>query len=261
MARAKAKLDLTLFPFLSVLAGMIAVMMLFMMITLGTRVIGDDDESKKPSPPPPPSKIKVDDLEEPELSDEEGINPERYEKLKQEVLGLSAILAERRTQHKELALAVEQLEGLIEVKKNEIEVVGVTQTKPGRKLGEPTLVDVVPVNGVNALRKKPHYVEVVATGYILQPSKKSFPMVKKTETAARDEFTVDSGLREFLASVNVKRNKEFIVFLIHPNGTTAFLNLLGYIDREYPYRPKAIDQYDVGWEPFSREWLLIPDKK
>lgn len=258
MARAKAKLELTLFPFLSVLAGMIAVMMLFMMITLGTRVIGDEEQAQRPVAPV--EKVKLEYLDEADASDAAGIDAERYEKLQREIAQLSGLLAERIKQQTELALAVEQLESLIEVKKNEIEIVGVPKPKPGKSLGEPTQVDVVPIRGDFVLTKKAHYIEVTSAGYLLYPSKTMYPTIGRKETPARDEFTIDPALRQFLAGVNDKRKKEFIVFLVHPNGATAFRNMLGYIDDAYPFRPGATDQYDVGWEPFFKGWQYVPGK-
>lgn len=267
MARAKAKLELTLFPFLSVLAGMIAVMMLFMMITLGTRVIGDEEQGQRPSAAV--QKVKLEYLDEADASDAAGIDAERYEKLHQEIAQLSGVLAERIAQHRELALAVEQLEGLIEVKKNEIAIAPSTQTRPGKVLGEATLVDVVPIVGANVIRKKAHYVEVDARGYYLYPGRVFHPKAEKKPGAPEQPIrigkpwvTIDPGLEKFLSSINVNRKKEFIVFLVHPSGVTPFKNLLhGYIDEVFPFKNNRDDEYDVGWEPFPKGWKYVPDSK
>ncbi len=259
MARGKSKLDLTLFPFLSVLAGMIAVMMLFMMITLGTRVIGEEPDAEPESGPGTSVSLEV--VEAQDVGDGSGIAEDQFEKLHQELQSLSGQLIDRIQRQKELLVALDQLEGLIEQKKNEIEVVGVMSSKPGKKLGQPTLVDVVPVRETGGPNKKIHFVEVSASGYLLHPKEIKFPPVTANSDAGIRDFTVDPAFKKFLEDIDTKRRTEFIVFLIHPNGATSFMNVLSYIDQRFPYRPGAADQYDVGWEPFSKDWKYSSPSK
>jgi hypothetical protein len=256
MPRKKAKLDLTLFPFLSVLAGMIAVMMLFMMLTMGTRVIGDDAVAKKqraarPKKPPgdAPESLAL------PSSVADAIDDVRYEQFRQEIVRLSGVLAERKKQHDELVASVDRLEGLVEEKKNEVALAGVTRPRPGRKIGQPTPVDVVPVQGGGGgPSKKAVYFEVNATEYILHPEKRSFPVVTDKGTPAAPSWVVDPALAKVLAEVYREKKQKYIIYLIHPGGTVAWRNLDGYIERTYP-------DLDVGWEPFARDWLYVSGKK
>jgi hypothetical protein len=259
MPRPRAKIELTLFPFLSVLAGLIAVMMLFMMITLGTRVIGEESEGEQARAAEPKPETNLSDDEKSDDTDA-GIDETRWQALNDEINKLTADLIQRRNQHVELARSVEQLEALVELNKNQMDLKP-PQVTAGKVLGAPRQVEVVPAKGDFKFYKKAHYVEVTAAGYLLYPDKTLFPPVQRREAASGDTFTVDPKLSAFLDSVSAKRKKEFIVFLVHPSGTTVFNSMLRYLDQRYPLVNNPSAEFDTGWEPFPQGWVYVPGRE
>ncbi len=242
MARRRVKVELTLFPFLSVLAGLIAVLMLFMIVTVSTRVIAAEEKAAKSSS----RKTEIN-----KTGAEDGIDLENYELFRQEVDRLAGLLAERQREHEALRVNVEQLEDLIESKKDEFIRPARGARRVGVKLGEPTPVSVVPARG-HAGTKKPIFVEVSATGYVVYPDKTAYRTVEKKRVQGKERLVADPDpqLAKFLAGVGKQSKSTYLVFLIHPNGAAAWRNLMEFLFEHHP-------QVDTGWEPFSPDWLLI----
>lgn len=252
MARRKAKVELTLFPFLSVLSGLIAVLMLFMIVTISTRVV--DEAAASPAPPPPP------EAPQPgrpggaqKTPDEASIDAERYEELQREIDRLTAALNERQQMRREMIRQLLEITDLIEAKKIELTTAPRADGKKiGVKLGEPTPVNVIPSGSVK-VNKKPVFIEVSATGYIVHPQKLNLPPVTKAnKNDPNSDFIAPAEVTQFLTEFSKKdRLTKYLVFLIHPNGAEVFNNIRIHILLKYK------DAFDVGWEPFSREWILL----
>ena len=74
--------------------------------------------------------------------------------------------------------------------------------------------------------------------------------VQEKEGPNGPEFVASPELTKFLAEVNKSRANTYVVFLIHPNGADNFFPLRVYVKRTYK-------DLDMGWEPFSREWVFF----
>lgn len=234
MARRRSKVDLTLFPFLSVLAGLIAVLMLFMMVTLGTRAIEASDKAA------PAAADAV----------EGGLSDEDYAQRDREVRRLEDALKRRLKEVAELRRQQDDLEALIELKKDEKALAERTGKRKGVRLGaaEEVKYKLIPAKG-QAVTKKPTFVEVDKDGYLVHPGLARYPAVTRHEEGGRFVFRPAPALREFLEKVHKNGERQYLLFLLHPSGVTGYDYLQFYLR-------DARLKIDTGTEPFSRDWLL-----
>lgn len=253
MARRKVKVDLTLFPFLSVLAGLIAVLMLFMIVTVSTRVIAADDRRGGD-----------------QGNAEDGIDPESYDRLAAEINRLVGLLAQRQQEYSELERLQEELRALIDAKKAEMQLAreGAQGRRRGLKLGEPSPVEVVPAKGYE-VKKKPILIEVKADGYLVHLKEAThFPAVVEQKVGEEEKYTADPKLVAFLNQVDKNRANEYLLFLLHPSGVSVYDNLRRYLLHNYSEKIQnplgggvvqviTKTRIDIGDEPFSPEWLLL----
>ena len=234
MPRRRAKLELTLFPFLSVLSGLIAVMVLFMIVTISTRVISVESVQV--------GEAKPGETGEPAIPD--GIDPETHAELERDIGKLEAILARRLKERDELRLELREIRALLEAKEMELEKsAAAAKAPPGLALGEPAPVRMIPARGADGVERKPVYIEVNSTGYLVHPEKKVFPI------APGPKVEVPAGLKSVMAEIAQKADTHYPLLLIHTDGAEAFQSLLIHVRLNHP-------GLNLGWEPFSREWLL-----
>lgn len=241
MPARREKLDVSLFPFLSVLCTVIAVMVVLGIMILNTRVVARAEQgykklsagaaSRQPGSQDAPS---------------DGIDNERYRQLEEEVTQLSQSFDERKSRMASLRLKFKELQALLEsLKDSEGERIG----GAGREAGAPDPITMVPLDG-QEIRLKPIFVEVRADGYTVHPSKQHFPAIQvQQEVGTRLRVDLSSDLREFLTNVDTRRQQEYLVFLIHPNGATAFSTMRSYLLFNY-------SKLRMGWEPFARTWIM-----
>lgn len=244
MPRRQSKIELNFFPFLSILCGLIAILVLFMMIIMTTRVI-EETAVAGVAPPSSPPKTVPRPLED-------GIPKEDYEKIQAEIDRLAGTLIERQQELEELARKRDELRDLIETKK--LEMVAIPRGKSNKwgPPGEPTLVDVVPDAEGKGRRKTPIFVECRAEGYLVQPDGDTYPAM----TASPDELPIPSPeLTKFLDGVRKRSLTEYIVMLVHPNGVETFTALERLLDSE------SYKTINKGKEPFSTEWQFSKPKK
>lgn len=246
MSRRNTRFELTLFPFLSVLAGLIAVMMLFMIVITSNRVLvatETEDRQRRSSPPRQASELP------------DGIDAEDFVVLREELDRLRGTLAERRQQFEELRRKYQELSEFVEQRPD---------AKPDEKprsgvvLGAPSPVDVIPARSGPVTTKRPIFVEVSAAGYVVHPRE---PVVsERTEykvivrdpkaTDPKKAFDVLPEVTAFLSTVEKNSNKFYLVLLVHPSGSDALLAMVNYVGLKHP-------KIELGWEPFSREWILL----
>ena len=109
--RVGANPEVNMFPFLSVLCSIIGVLMLFMLMIIASRVVGQQTPAPALGPPPPPPP-PVEQLEP-------GVSEEDYARLDEQIRRQAALLNERVNELQNLKRTVEQLEDLIETKEDE----------------------------------------------------------------------------------------------------------------------------------------------
>lgn len=245
MRRSDSSPSISMFPFLSVLCTVIGVLVLFIVLVLSTRVVQEEElvrrteaHDRRPRPGAPEAV-------------EQGVSPETYEQLEAGLAALSERLQQRRRDRSQLKQRLAAVEDLLEYKKTRQTLVA--QPPPARPLVQPERVHVTPAptgikdDGVK-VTLRPILVECAASGYTMHPSKERFPLVEG-DLSELDKLTVDAALKRFLKQVDGRKQREYLVFLIHPNGVEAFRALRRYVENEHA-------KVRIGWEPFAREWLV-----
>lgn len=241
-----------MFPFLSVLCCVIGILILFIVLVLSTRVVVEEEKYKEIEAHRREQRSGKPDV----LA--EGIDPATYRALEDELRRLQDLLQERKTKRDELVERLAALEELLELKKNEVFVPVKIVRAP--EFDKPEPVAMVPDQGVK-VDLRPIFVEVSLQGYIVHPEKDVYPPLNGDSTgsnaasagATSASAKVASGLETILQRINSRRKKEYIVFLIHPNGVEAFCDLRQYLMDKY-------EGIQMGWEPFSREWVMAQAK-
>lgn len=240
-----------MFPFLSVLCSVIGVLMLFMMITISTRVI----EAEEPSDDSPASSQ--------ERGVKDGIDAGAYRRLERDVRLQETALAERIQQQKELARRIQFLRRQLRVRKRQLAQARTPPAAPLR-LNQPDKVRLVPDNAATQ-GKKPVFIEVSIDGYLRQPEKVRYAPLKRLQdgrTLAELRFRIDPRFAAFLREMEDQPDR-FIVFLIHPNGVEAFQNVVLYIYKHHSVRDGRgglRPRIRYGKEPFSPEWEFVRGK-
>jgi hypothetical protein len=244
MARKRTSLDVSLFPFLSVLCSVIGVLVLFIVMVLSTRVVAIEEErfqeteeyKHKPLPGKPGAL-------------EEGIDEASFKELSLEVERLSQLLGERHEKKEALTQKLAALEDLLEFKKTELLVPSKAPPKP-REFDKPESMQMVPEEAFQ-VNLRPIFVEITNQSYTIHPSQKSFPAIASGDASAKGPAVADPELEKFLKGINHK--KEYLVLLIHPNGVAPFFGLRFYLIEKHK-------DIRIGWEPFSRNWKLTNDR-
>lgn len=251
-----------MFPFLSVLCSVIGVLMLFMMITIGTRVI--DAEQRATRPP---------DLQSNKKGIEDGIKSDEYRRLELEITRLDGLLRARNDERDEVDKMIRELLVVVRQKRELL-------AQPDAKRKKPVVLDrrekvqMIPTNAAT-IGLTPVYVEVTRKGYLVQPEKLFFPAIERFGEGKNTRVTADRELAAFVGSFT-RRPKEFLVFLIHPHGIEAYENMEIYILKNHS-KPKEIRRVRVGdkvlvqsrlvptlkygKEPFSKDWEFIRGEK
>lgn len=227
-----------MFPFLSVLCTIIGVMVLFIVLILSTRVIeGEERYSTTQSKTAQGGQVNA------KL---QGVAADDYTALLAEVERLAAVLKKRRAEQGKLVAKLAALQDLIEFKKTEV-LLPIHDNRH-TELAPKEPIAVVPAEGFN-VKLKPILVEVSAKGYTIHPRKDSFSVIPVSEDDKIQVSQVDAGLKSFLEEIEERQESEYLVFLVHPNGVKAFRSIRQYLVEQH-------DDINIGWEPFSRDWIL-----
>jgi len=234
-----------MFPFLSVLCTVIGVMMLLMLLIISSRVVADQQEQ---AGVPPAPFFAEDDSQNNMLSEED------HNRLKQQIVTLNSTLEEKTGRLSEMRAGLIQLEEMLAVKEDEDLAAGAgSGLIPGAPIDGLDDVVQVPINDGSVLRK-PIFIEIDAEGYLVHPDKKRFTMAE-----IEDE---DSPLAKFLNQIDERRKKEYLLFLIHPNGVIAYEKLQLHLLENFPHRNGSgrLSRIGTGKEPFSPNWRLVAEQ-
>jgi biopolymer transport protein ExbD len=91
--------------------------------------------------------------------------------------------------------------------------------------------------------KVPHYVECRGDGIVIHPSQK---FVAKKELEA-----TNSPLTQLLKEVKTKRDREYIIIAIRPDGIEIFDRVRSLIEAQ---------DISLGYEPIEKDWKLKIEK-
>ena len=235
--RPNTQIEISMFPFLSVLCAVVGILMLFMIAIISTRAIRAED-----------------------LLRGVVIEKERYAILDSQIRQLEDRLIRRRREHKNLQQLHAGLVDLITAKEDlaELALAPAGDRHEGTQLGAPEEILIVP-DSRRKITKKPILVEVTGEAFVVHPEKKRY--------ALRELDRENSPLRGFINSVDRAHDRQYLLLLLHPNGVTAYKKLRRYIKDSYPMQTTAgkyrirTSRIDLGVEPFSRNWLLRAGKQ
>lgn len=233
MARRRVDFEITMFPFLSVLCAIIGVMMLLLLLILGRQVVAEDDASV----------AGVGSPTQAEASEPRGLPEDRHAQWDERIRRLRRRLDERRREHARLERLYAQLSSLVAAKED---TAALARSGAGRRmrtrLGKPEPVTFVP-DPKRDVGKTPIVVEVRADGFVVHTQKTQYPL-QQIEQA-------DSPLARFIGGVVARRDRQYLLLLVHPNGVAAYYRMREYL------RSAHGQSTDVGKEPFSVDWLLV----
>lgn len=269
MPRGRGKVEVSLFPFLSVLCCMIGVFMLFLVAILSTRVI-DAQEEEARQPPPRPREQKHGNAAE---TDPDSIDAESYRLLEQRLIELTGQLTSRRAERDELERRLDALRAALDAKRDELAVGQPVKGRRPVELDKPDPVRPVPDPNFR-VPKKPVYIEVNAEGYLVQPGKVRYPPLTKKRVKDEDVYMASREFKQFLVGIDENRQRQYVLILVHPSGAEGYWALRNYLLREFHDVEKSQFQVgniiyertttkhriDVGSEPFSRDWQFIAEQ-
>lgn len=259
MPRRRTNPEISLFPFLSVLCSVIGVLLLFIVLVLSTRVIAEEERYEETRDYQRPRGPGMADAVE------GGIDQHSFAELEAEAKRLTDLLQQRQEKRDALTRKMQALEDLIEFRKTEFLIPAIITRPP--EFDKPVPVAIVPDQGYK-VDLRPIFVIVSDEGYVVQPSKQTFPVIKaeqiakaaaaKKGAAPRKGDAVRPGVDPVLAKYlrNLNPKKEYLVFLLQPNGVAAFDEMLSYLETKHK-------DLRVGYEPFARNWVFAnePDSR
>lgn len=245
MPRPRAKIEMTLFPFLSVLCGLIAVLVLhiFVVLSSGRAEARGRDGAGGPRA-------------------SRAIRPEEAEALKrrltEEIVALQAQLLR-------LQEEIAQLRAILELRRRQDLVAAAGRSTVGEPIGAPAPMGVrflkaAPDRG--DLTKLPVQVVVTAERYAVRPPPPGRPSDFPALASDRPE-DADPGLLRFLDEIQERRRDQYLFLLVDAGGIEAFQRLRQLCkdrydtrDEDYPPGRRPDEYFDFGYEPFSARWQL-----
>ncbi len=252
MPRPRTKIELTLFPFMSVLCGLIAVLILMIINILQS---GTADASSASG-----AMLKQSAQRGPSAKEEQELE-RRKEQLNREIPTKQAKL-------QELQERLRQLKLVLELRKRQELVEAAGSTTVGEPIGAPVpkRYRMVPTRGGGDLTKTVVLVEITASKYLVHVGdgglKEEYNAMKSNPKGPDPK--PDRELARFLDSVDQQRRDRYLLLLIHEDGIESYKTLRSYCEASFPViGSKKLasnpDQatFDLGVEPFSNDWLML----
>jgi hypothetical protein len=244
MPARREKVDVSLFPFLSVLCTVIAVMVMMGIMILNTRVVAqqaykrvqDGVAAYRPGT---------------QNAQSDGVDSRRLRQMEEEVARLNDLLKKRKEQLADVTRKFKALQDLIVSKEILLELEPVQGR--GQELAAPEPVVMVPREGPKH-HLNPILVEIEENRYVVHPSKQPFPAMKLGDKDDPERIAPNPALREFLKDIDKRRNRDYLVFLVHPGGADAFYGMRVYLLLRHPDLP-------IGWEPFPKDWKQMDSRE
>jgi hypothetical protein len=219
--------------------------MLFMLLIICTRVV----DARRQAEVLPPSD-----------GDGGGVTEEEYQQLRQAIDRLASDLNSRREELVQLTRRRDQLQQLLALKQDEADFTDKGGLLQGVDLVDHPVCRLIPSQDV-PVAKKPLFIEVDADGYLVQPAGRRFAVreLPRLDADIDGDHPVVTPMEDFLEEAYRKRNREYLIFLVRPNGATTFRVVWRYLLLKYPHgeTPGILSGIETGWEPFREEWSLL----
>jgi hypothetical protein len=235
MPRRTTEIEMTMFPFLSVLCAVIGILMLVMVAIIGTRAVG---------------------LGAAGAEREAGISSTDSKTLRAELRELTRRLNQCRRKHQQVRAAQRELLDLLAAGQDaaDAQTPGLEGRSEGTELGAPEKVWLVP-DPQNSSTKAPVLVEVKADGFLVYPARTFYPLA--------DLQRPNSPLGEWLGRMDRAREGRYPVLLLRPSGVAAYEKLHLHLLQHYGEGAQVGDagvrksRIDFGLEPFSQDWSVV----
>jgi hypothetical protein len=252
---------LSLFPFLNILFGLIAVLILHIFFIIQGSVTEGSAKGR---------------------AERAGRNPEVSQELERGLYERSRTLRDQvaaaERQRRQAEAELEQRRLLLKLRQRQEKMPAAGRGTAGVPIGAPAAAEwrMIPITkgGIDN-DKSPILVEVCAEGYVVHEfrgktheTKKlpGLPALPPTKPGGPQPSPIaEPKLREFLDSVNSRRRDQYLLFLIRPEGIESFRLIRRYCEEHFPTRlsenlprnasPSRV--FDFGYEPFSDKWLLV----
>jgi hypothetical protein len=262
MARRRTKLELSLFPFLNILFGLIAVLILHIFFIIQM------------------SGVEGSAIGRARLGGGQDGDEELEQRLSERLRNLKEQIHKVDRQRNQAEADLEQRRLLVELRRLQEKdlIPGAGKGTAGVPIGAPAPAKwrMVPITsgGMDNL-KEPILVEVTAESYIVHdfsanplPKTKlpAIPAPPRTKTGDREQpLQAKPQLVEFLTNIDRNKSRRYLLFLIHPEGIDSFKRIKQYCNDHYstpfseklPRKPSPFQLFDIGYEPFSDHWLLV----
>ena len=190
-----------------------------------------------------------------------GLTEQDYLQLQSRIDELAKRLADRTEQLGRLLERRDELLALVALQRTESELASSHGLLDGAQLVDHPVCKLIPVRLPGDQQKQPRFIEVDAEGFLAHPGDQRFSI---RDIPAADE-QIDPGAKPstpfqmHLQTACEKRAKDYLLFLVRPNGIEAFEAAKHYVTSTYPPPPRssALSAIDLGWEPFAEEWSLL----
>jgi hypothetical protein len=260
MARRRTRLELSLFPFLNILFGLIAVLILHIFFIIQMNGVEGSAIGR------------VD-----RLSGGQAGGEELERRLDERVRTLTDEIAKVERQRLQTEADLEQRKLLLELRRHQDLIPASGKGTAGVPIGAPVPAEwrMAPIaRGGGDNLKRPILVEVGAESYVVHEfSPKThktmkfpvIPAVPRTKPGVPEPpLQAEPRLKAFLDGINHQRQDRYLLFLIRPEGIDPFRRISRYCRESYPTRlsekipknPSPAQVFDFGYEPFSDQWLL-----
>jgi hypothetical protein len=244
MRRSRSQLDISMFPFLSVLCTVIGVLMLLLLLVISTRTIKAAKHD---------SQIRPGDGKTP------GLPLADQEALRADLRALGVRVDASQAELSKLLAQRDRLKEFLALQRDRLRLQKGSGILTDAGLNPEEKVDFAARNS----GKPPRFIEASLDGFIVHPEKTFYPRNELPAPQDTFDFTAkpSSPMQELLAKYYDQRDRISLIILVRENGVKSHDRLHGYLCRKYPHPESSmLSQIDLGWEPFSDRWVLTSAK-
>ena len=234
---ANSGLEVSTFPFLSILFALIGILTLVMVGLMATRDMG------AAVPGPDPEELCAD--------------LRSYESYETQIDVLTRQLLAYQAEYRELVKLKDEAEVVVQAKEDELAAAPTAGVAIEGPIGVGIKVCMVPDPGDTYQSPKiPIAVEVMLGSFIVHSQASGRETERKYPAIDLDRD--ESPMSKFLADLDRQHDRQYLLLLLHEDGPPTFRKLRGYLIKHFPAAKKSgaepSSRIEMGYEPFSRQW-------